>query len=476
MYGDHLETVCGCVVGGAGPAGMGFLFNALKSGAMPDLAKEGLIIVDASPGPGTGRLGDYRITANSVGDVFLDCLRDPALRDVFEPLEHLPAYWRIRRQAQSAPQLADVAELLAKASTLVLEFIVERYGVTLWPSTTITELVHGDDEYQVWVECEGRTRRIRCRAVVLNLGGRQDPQHLLNSLADQGLAVSPAARIQSADALLRMNGVQLRDLFAPTLARNGRVSVVGGSHSAFSVLENLADSLEFAGLREVTLVHRSPIRLFYETAEAATEAGYAFDSLKDVCPVSGRVNRSGGLRYRALDIGREAMTRGRIGKTGVRVHLFQTQNGPQGQFENARQALAESEVVVQCTGYQPLLPAFHSSDGGAISLMEVKGGLDSDPSGCPLDSNGQRLHGLHLFGLGAGLGVDPRLGSEASFDGRIYGVWQFHHDASGAVIDAVLARLQQPVVQPVSLSRKLATHREEQRLPFLWPALANAQS
>ncbi|HXR00026.1 MAG TPA: pyridine nucleotide-disulfide oxidoreductase, partial [Pseudomonas sp.] len=103
---------------------------------------------------------------------------------------------------------------------------------------------------------------------------------------------------------------------------------------------------------------------------------------------------------------------------------------------------------------------------------------DSDPSGCPLDSNGQRLYGLHLFGLGAGLGVDPRLGSEASFDGRIYGVWQFHHDASGAVIDAVLARLQQPVTQPVSLSltRRLVATREEQRQPFLWPVLANAQS
>jgi hypothetical protein len=273
-----------------------------------------------------------------------------------------------------------------------------------------------------------------------------------------------------------MNGVQLRDYFAPTLARNGRVSVVGGSHSAFSVLENLADALEFAGLKEVTLVHRSPIRLFYETAQAAAQAGYAFDPLKDVCPVSGRVNRSGGLRYRALDVGREALANGHIGKTGVRVKLLQTQNGPEGHFESARQALAESEVVVQCTGYQPLLPALNYVGGGALNLMEVKGGLDSDPSGCPLDSNGQRLYGLHLFGLGAGLGVDPRLGSEASFDGRIYGVWQFHHDASGAVIDAVLARLQQPVIQPISLARRLVANREEQRLPFLWPAMANAQS
>jgi hypothetical protein len=478
MYGDHLETVCGCVIAGAGPAGMGLLFNALKSGAMPELVKEGLIIVDASPTPGTGRLGDYRITANSVGDVFLDCLRDPALRDVFEPLEHSPAYWRIRRQAQSAPQLADVAELLAEASALVLDFIVEHYGVKLWTSTTITEVVREDDEYQVWVESEGRTRRIRCRAIVLNLGGRQNPQHLLNSLADQGLAVSPAAKIHSADSLLRMNAVQLRNLFAATLARQGRVSVVGGSHSAFSVLENLADALEFAGLEEVTLVHRSPIRLFYENAQAATDAGYAFDPQLDVCPVSGRVNRSGGLRYRALDVGREALAHGHIGKTGVRVRLLQTCSGPEEQLEQARQALAESEIIVQCTGYQPQLPALSHAGGEAISLVEVKGGLDSDPSGCPLDATGQRLYGLHLFGLGAGLGVDPRLGSEASFDGRIYGVWQFHHDASGVVIDAVLARLQTPIALPVNLTPRLVAvaARHEERQPFAWPALVNAQS
>jgi len=467
MYGDHLETLCGCVVGGAGPAGMGLLFNALKSGALPDLARDGLIIVDASATPGTGRLGEYRITANSVGDVFLDCLRDPALRDVFEPLEHSPAYWRIRRQAQSAPQLSDVAELLAEASKLVLDFIVQRYDVKLWSSTTITEVVSDGDEYQVWVETGGRTRRLRCRTLVLNLGGFQDPQYLLEGLADHGLSLPPSVPIVSADTLLRMNAVQLREHFEPALAHGGGVTVVGGSHSAFSILENLADALEIAGLEEVTLVHRSPIRLFYESVELATAAGYVFDPLKDVCPVSGRVNRSGGLRYRALDVGREVIGRGRIGKTGVRARTLQIAGGPPGQYESAVQALIESSVVVQCTGYQPRLPAMTYADGTAITLREVKGGLDSDPSGCPLDTFGQRLHGLHLFGLGSGLGIDPKLGSEPSFDGRIYGVWQFHNDASHSVIEAVVARLHEPAIKLASRSRSLA-ERLEKGLPFLW--------
>lgn len=441
MFEDHLETECGCVVGGAGIAGMGFLFNALKSGTLAELASDGLIVVDASDKPGTGTLGDYRITANSVGDVFIDCLRNPALREVFEPLEYSPAYWRIRGQAQSAPPLTDVGVLMAEASRLVLEHIVRHYRVKVWHSTTITEVICDGDEFCVRVETEGCPRTIRCHALVLNLGGRQDPQHLIDNLAAQQLPLSPAANIQSADRLLRMNAVQLREVFATALACDGRISVVGGSHSAFSTLENLADALEFAGLRELTLIHRSPIRLFYENAEQAAAAGYNYDPLRDVCPVSGRINRSGGLRYRALDIGREALKSGRIGKTGVLVRMLQTEGGKPGDFELARAALAESSVVVQCTGYQPRLPVLSHGDGRPIVLLESKGGLDSDACGCPIDRSGRRLHGLHLFGLGAGLGVDPLLGSEPSFDGRIYGVWQFHHDASRVVIDAVLARL-----------------------------------
>lgn len=475
MLGDFLETTCGCVVAGAGPAGMGLLFNALKSGTLPDLAREGLIIVDSSANPGTGSLGEYRITANSVGDVFLDCLRDPALRDVFGPLEHSPTYWRIRRQAHSAPQLCDVGELLAEASKLMLDFIVQHYGVRLWRKTTVTEVVKEGDDYVIWVEQEGRTRRIRSRTLVVNFGGRQDPDCLRKGLADQGLQVAAGATVMSADRLLRMNAVQLRETFAPALAASGRITVVGGSHSAFSMLENLADALEFAGLKEVTLIHRSTIRLFFESVELARAAGYDFDSVRDVCPVSGRVNRSSGLRYRALDVGREVLARGWIGKTGVRVRAFQTQGGSPEDYQQAAQALAESLVVIQCTGYQPNLPTLSHPDGEAIILRQVKGGLDSDLSGCPREVSGKRLDGLHLFGIGAGLAADERLGTEPSFEGRIYGVWQFHNDASRAVIEALMVRLQQSVPQTAVHSHSLA-HRLEQGMPFLFPGLVGAQS
>ncbi|MEB0079967.1 pyridine nucleotide-disulfide oxidoreductase [Pseudomonas sp. CCI3.2] len=474
MLGNQLETLCGCVIGGAGPAGMGLIFNALKSGSLPEMARHGLIIVDASPLPGIGRLGDYRITANSVGDVFLDCLRDPALRDVFEPLERSPAYWRIRNQAFVAPLLSDVGELLAEASKLVLDHLVEHFAVEVWSSTTISEVVSSADEYQVWVEHKGRSQVIRCRSLVLNLGGHQDPQHLLKALADQGLALPPATSVQSADTLLRMSAQDLRAHFAPTLAKGGRLTVVGGSHSAFSMLENLGTALQSVGLEELTLVHRSQIRLFYESVEQALASGYVFDPVNDVCPVSGRVNRSGGLRYSALEVGRNILQYGRISPNGVRVRLLQSGPGVGQQYGLASQALADSSVVVQCTGYQPRLPAMKYADGSPIKLREVKGGLDSDPSGCPLDSIGQRMHGLYLFGLGSGLGIDPRLGSEPSFDGRIYGVWQFHNDASRVAIESVSARLSVAVAETVVPDRRRQARVQDDR-PFFWPSMASAK-
>lgn len=471
MFTESMGIECGCVVGGAGPAGMGLLFNALKSGTLAALARDGLIIVDSSPTPGAGCLGDYRITANSVGDVFLDCLRHPALREIFEPLEGALAYWRVRYQAQSALPLPDIGQLLTEASSLFLEHLVNHYGVKLWHSSTITQVVADSEGYEVWVEHEGHIHCIRSRTLVLNLGGRQDPQHLLDVLADQGLYVPPSASIHSADRLLRMNSVQLRQQFADALASDKGITLVGGSHSAFSMLENLADALEFAGLKTLNLVHRSPIRLFYESAEEARQTGYLFNPQQDVCPVTGRINRSGGLRYRARDVGRAAVERGRVGNTGVSVRLLSTREDR----EAVQQALADSCMVVQCTGYQPRLPVLLRSDGSMISLREAKGGLDSDPSGCPIDEHGLRLHGLHLFGLGAGLGVDPLLGSEASFDGRIYGVWQFHHDASRAVIEAVLERLRYKS-REVDVAVPNLVERLENGLPFLFPGFGGIKT
>ena len=120
MAEQSLRCNYACVVGGAGPAGMGFLFNAYKTGALASLARDGLLVVDAALAVGRGRLGDYHITANSVGDVFLDCLRDPALLPIFAPLAHSPAFRALQNDPHGAHHLG--RDKQAKA-TKVLAFM-----------------------------------------------------------------------------------------------------------------------------------------------------------------------------------------------------------------------------------------------------------------------------------------------------------------------------------------------------------------
>jgi DICT domain-containing protein len=67
------------------------------------------------------------------------------------------------------------------------------------------------------------------------------------------------------------------------------------------------------------------------------------------------------------------------------------------------------------------------------------------------------------------------MGSEPSFSGRIYGVWQFHNDATRTVIDALMARLQQATPELAVPHRSLA-QRLEQGLPFMFPEMAGAQN
>lgn len=464
----------GCIVAGAGPAGMGFLFNALKCGHLPQLARHGLLIIDANDTPpdaplGAGRLGEYRITANSVGDVFLDCLRDPALAEVFAPLEDDPSLARIREQAHSAPALSEVGALLEAASALVLAHATALPGVELWRGTSLDTLQRIEEDNLLFLshlpQHAGRPGQIRTTNLVLNLGGFQCPEHLERELSRQGLAVSPRSRIYSGDELLRMPEGQLRSLLLPRLRRGGRISVIGGSHSAFSMLDLLSTALSKTRIDDITLLHRSPVRLFFESAEEATAAGYSFDAAKDVCPTSGRVNRSGGLRYRALTLGQEILSTGHVKDCGIRVHQYQTGVGPHQQLEAAQEALSDSPVVIQCNGYQPILPSLRDAEHQPLTLEAVKGGLDSDAAGNPKDHKGNRLKGLYLFGLGTGLAADPTLGSEVSFDGRIYGVWQFHHNASLPALECILERLatQEPATDRAfsSTATREATSKQD---------------
>lgn len=432
----------GCTIVGLGPAGAGFLFNAFKSGEHARLCANGLLVLDGANSLGNGRLGEYEVSANSVNDVFLNCLADPSFGDILSPLQNLPAYQRMRANPQGVSMLSEVAKVLGAATELLVAHIERTHGLIVRRGSRLEAIARRGKHFDLRVRAPDGSRYEVCTAsVVMNIGGIQSQRLLLDALRDMDLvAPEEGERLLTSDRVLSESVPALRTHFSKLMQASQSLVIVGGSHSAFSVLERLAFELEAEGLKEITMLHRSPIKLFFETREAAQLAGYVFDEENDICPVSGRINRSGGLRYRAFEIGCGVLNGGVVPGTRVRVRTLQVGSGGDAVQADAQRCLDACAGVIQCIGYQPWLPELVSNDEEPIVLREIQGGLDSDATGCPCDATGQPIDGLHLFGLGSGLAVDPEIGSEASFHGRIYGIWQFHHDASRPALERVLAK------------------------------------
>lgn len=460
---SHVQSFVGiarkefsCAICGAGPSGMGFLFHAFKTGNLPEIARNGLLIIDKRTELGAGKLGEYvNVTGNTVGNTFLACLEHENFADVFADLRaNSPLHQRMVEAADGPPNLTEAGALLALATEQLLAYLTARYNVTVLRGREIDRirrLESGGFEIDFHdVNDSTVVSTLSSDTVVMNLGGQQHVGEIAQLC--YGLLLPPpnaGIRTYVSDDVLSLTTPQLIDAFARDFSqqrarRPNRITVIGGSHSAFTVVDRLAMELGSEGLDEITVIHRSQVRLFFETVEEAHAHGYEVDEVNDVCPVTRRVNRAGGLRYRAFDIARSIMTNGRVPGAKPRVELIEADSSDSARLR-ARECLRESIAVIHGAGYGPNMSILVDHWDAPISLQLGQGGVVSDRYGCPFDASGRSVQGLFSFGLGSGFRPDEQIrretGFEAAFRGRIYGVWAFHHDFGARVMNGVLEAL-----------------------------------
>ncbi|MFT4065249.1 hypothetical protein [Paraburkholderia sp.] len=435
---------------------MGFLFHAFKTGNLPEIARNGLLIIDKRTELGAGKLGEYvNVTGNTVGNTFLACLEHENFEEVFADLrENSPLHKRMVEVADGPPNLADAGALLALATELLLAYLTARYDVTVLRGHEIDKirrLENGGFEIEYHDVNDPTVVSTKSSdTVVMNLGGQQHVSEIDQLCEGLGLPPPDAGiRTYVSDDVLSLTTPQLINEFTRHFSQQGtgrpnRITVIGGSHSAFTVVDRLAVELGSEGLDEIVVIHRSQVRLFFETVEEAHANGYEVDEENDVCPVTRRVNRAGGLRYRAFDIARSIMANGHVPATKPRVELIEADSSDAAR-SRARECLRESIAVIHGAGYGPNMSILVDHCDQPISLQLGQGGVVSDSYGCPFDASGEAVRGLFSFGLGSGFRPDEQIrretGFEAAFRGRIYGVWAFHHDFGGRVMNGVLEAL-----------------------------------
>lgn len=379
---------------GAGPANISLL---------PDLIqKEDIhrcLILEKSDTLGSGAIGQYRITANSLGGVFLEKFQDK--QDELSQYMRTTAEWKyFSERRDQAVELRYVGRYLEHIGTFVQQHktLYKRFEISTLSTVEEIQLT-GDGRYAVRYTVDGQTREALCRKVMVNLGGQ------VNNVA------LPHLNAINSDAMLK--GQYDEQIKA---GHYQNIAILGSSHSAVSCLIRLIEQLDFQG--PVQLLVKRDFKLFFDSPQAALAQGYPFVDA-DVCQASQRVNRYSGLRYDSLTFARR-IQRGEI-------HNLTVVNIAADCPETLRKRLESADLAIKCTGFSATPVRLLDIDGSPITLRQDAHGLIVDHRLNPTTVSDRTLENFHAFGLGAGIKTGGDSGGEESFSGRIDGVWIYQH-------------------------------------------------
>ena len=446
----YANAVCGL-----GPAGCGFLLHAIKENAIGRLVDQGLVLIDRAAVPGPGKVGSYQLTGNSLSKAFLDCADDPKLAWLFHDLcASAPSVVKLRAMLQAAPPLDIVGEFLTAIAARTIEYLSSEYQVPVLLETSvdlISRQVDGSFSLSVSQIENGRRFNLTADNVLCGFGGRQPLDAIARCEVQPGLRLGDHAdRIMTSDDFLMMPNDAVRASIPLAASGSDHVVVVGGSHSAMSTIDRLTEAMGPAGLRRIIMLQKKPPRLYYASADEARHDGYAFDDPGDICPMSGRVNRFGGLRYRSFDVGRSILETGMTPDGSVEVVSVPLSDlGPEGR-ERVQDYLTRAAAVIAGVGYEANLPRVVDPFNREIKLSNQTGGLAIDDDGRALTASNQPVSGLYVFGIGSRLlKRSDAIGGEPSFQGSADGVWLYHNHGGSVILNAVMKTLPNAVERPV---------------------------
>ena len=428
----------GSLIVGAGPGGTGPLVWAAQRGELDAWLKTGLIVLDGASGMG-GTIGRYVIKSDSLGTAYLECLDAPPARELFAPMRDEPVTRELETMRYGYPPLHIVGDYLRHLGCVLERRIASSPDSEFRPCVTVRAL-HLRDDGTVAAEAvtaDGDVVFNEAVCAVMALGGRQDLNTYLHAplLRDVRLADADLGKIIASDALLTTGGLR-RATALLAKAPEPRVIVVGGAHSAFSVLwvlTHLMPDIQF-GAGDITLMYRRPARVLYWTRDDARADGYAFTE-RDVCPRTQRVNRLGGLR----GDGRETWRRltGRPGtEPEPRVRMVPLADPGMTPMQ-LRRLLDDATLIVPAFGYRSATVPIYDPEGRALRLKADQGGPAVGRDARLLLADGGSIPNVFGIGLGADYRPWGAMGGEPSFEGQTNGLWLYQNDIGAVVYQGV---------------------------------------
>lgn len=402
------------VICGAGPAGLAPLIYLDDKNKLDDLIKKGVCLIDSSSDIGQGSFKDYKITANSLGSVFFEVFQNKE-GGLYNYLIKQPSFSRLSPYLEKAPPLPYVGNLLNDIGKYLQLKIKQSMASDLFLLSTVKRIVKtSEGSFQITFNTNKSIEKentVVAKNLLLNIGGVQNTLRLpINK------------KCLNSDDFIRGDFDDL--LYKDEDINRLNITLIGGSHSVFSCITRLFNEFNFKG--NLNILHRNPIKLYYETQTEAINDGYIFNEDFDVCKLSGRVNRFSGLRYDSFNIGRDIL---KNKHKNVKLVKYLKYDDPQ-----YIQTIRQSDLVINCTGYYNKSVDIFNATGEKIFLKYENNIIVTNEYYNPIQSDNSILENLYTYGLGSGPKVNTLNGGEKSYNGRIDGVWIYQNEVSPKIL------------------------------------------
>lgn len=419
---EYKLSVCGC-----GPAGISALVYMEEKMILDLLVEQGICLIDRANQFGRGNIGSYKITANSLGKVFTEIFSNPD-SELLAYLKEKDSYQEIVKNSKVAPCLSVVGDLMEDIG----EYFYKKINNTPRSKSYINSKViaiykRSDGRFEIEFMSDNNEKlTVISEQIILNIGGKQEPLPFIKQ------KFANNTKIWTSNDFIRGNQDNNFISILCTSKRRIEVTIIGSSHSAFSVLYRLKNHFKVipSDLVHVNVLYKNPPRLYFQSEEVARDANYQFVPATDVCPQSGRVNRFSGLRYDSFDMAREIFN-----QTYSNVSLYPISSIGKG---GPNDILEKTDIVIPCLGYKNKPIHLYDEDGTPLDFDTDHYGIKTDINCNPFLKDGRLLKNVYIYGLGAGQRVNKLNGGEKSYTGRIDGVWFYQHVVSSRIVPLII--------------------------------------
>jgi len=365
---------------GFGPASLGLIVAADREKCLKDIACRLHFIESRSKKDVENGLGlNYVINSNSPGEEFLEKI---SREGVFADLFSLNSARRLIREGQKCVPLTVVTEFLTNLSNKSIN-ILEQLGNSD-PCTfgRQVKLIKRNLDTTYTSYCNDYKEIATSKHVVLANGAAQDISTCMTILNKYNIQSEKKQYFYTSDEILNSKTSPVILSKINNSKGNVVVSIVGGSHSAFSTAYLLYEQLSRA---QINIVHRGEIKVYEKYRGEHRLGGIQPDFDKD--DESNSVNRFSGLRDRAKSFYLAIKNR------EVEVNLYNIN-------ESGKSHLANADYVIFATGYKTLqIPIYDATTNKYLhGRNEITSYINT---ACQLvGRNGEIVPNIYGLGLG----------------------------------------------------------------------------